>query len=96
MKRRARLLLLPLLAAGLAAGPVTPALAKPGAPTTSIVSIGDSYISGETGRWAGNSVGTGGNSMGTDLAYKDGNSDPARVYGWTADNGCHRSDKAET
>ncbi|MFF3313764.1 hypothetical protein [Streptomyces sp. NPDC002952] len=88
MKRRARLLHLPALAAGVAAGAVTPAQARPGAPTTSIVSMGDSYISGEGGRWAGNSMGTG-------LAYKNGSSDPARVYSWTADNGCHRSNKAE-
>jgi hypothetical protein len=61
----------------------------PGPPT--IVSIGDSYISGEGGRWAGNSnesylyV----DALGSD-AYKDNAARSAEVI-----TGCHRSESAE-
>lgn len=47
-----------LAAAALAACallPAAPAAASPGVGTPTIVTVGDSYISGEAGRWAGNS-----------------------------------------
>lgn len=62
---------------------------------TAAVSLGDSYSSGEAGRWKGNaSVSTPGFN-GTDRAFDaaDGTTDPARVYGATA-GGCDRSDVA--
>src|SRR5918912_27143 len=62
---------------------------------TAIVSLGDSYISGEAGRWAGNSNDSAGDRDGTDRAYFNGTYDPSRVYGASAANGCHRSDVAE-
>ena len=77
------------------------AQAGPSSPTTAIVSLGDSYISGEAGRWQGNSL---------DYVDRDGtdracvsrtwwggcNFDYGRVYlEGTYDNGCHRSDVAD-
>jgi hypothetical protein len=63
-----------------------------------VISLGDSYISGEAGRWSGNSVDGSGNRGGTDRAYVAGPTgptyDPARVYGSTHATGCHRSDVA--
>lgn len=68
-----------------------------GAPTA-IVTLGDSYISGEAGRWQGNWPTFEGNRGGTDrAAYRRGwfwRRDPGRVYGDTA-GGCHRSDVAQ-
>ncbi len=65
---------------------------------TAIVSLGDSYISGEAGRWQGNWATAEGNRGGTDrAAYKRKGVwywDASRVYGNTVD-GCHRSDVAE-
>ncbi|MCT4352144.1 GDSL-type esterase/lipase family protein [Streptomyces sp. Je 1-79] len=86
----AALSLIGLLAAG-----VTPAGAAAGAGPTAVVSMGDSYISGEAGRWQGNSLTTAGNRNGTDRAWTGSAYDPSRVYGATAANGCHRSDSAE-
>ncbi|MFJ9796372.1 GDSL-type esterase/lipase family protein [Streptomyces sp. NPDC101145] len=62
---------------------------------TAVVSMGDSYISGEAGRWRGNSLNDAGSRDGTDRAWTGTTYDPARVYGATAANGCHRSDSAE-
>ncbi|MBA3489912.1 MAG: hypothetical protein H0T78_10320 [Longispora sp.] len=63
---------------------------------TAIVSLGDSYISGEGGRWFGNSNSFTGSRDGTDRAYRGGLSyDPRSVYGNSYDNGCNRSDVAE-
>ncbi len=65
-----------------------------------VVSLGDSYISGEAGRWAGNSLDNSGSRKGTDRAWvKQGGSgyyDTSLVYlqGTDAD-GCHRSDVAD-
>jgi len=73
-----------------------PAAASPGSATTAIVSLGDSFISGEGGRWMGNGRGR----SGTDRAVFACNRwagcrhDPHRVYGASEDNGCHRSDVA--
>jgi hypothetical protein len=73
--------------------------AGPGSSTTAIVSLGDSFISGEAGRWQGNSLNLTGTRDGTDRAARCTlgifcSYDAARVYGATASNGCHRSDVA--
>lgn len=60
-----------------------------------VVSIGDSYISGEAGRWKGNSLDIDGDRDGTDRAYVNGIRDEHVVYGTSYDNGCDRSDSAE-
>ena len=61
----------------------------PGVGTPTVVSVGDSYISGEAGRWAGN---TNGSSSNTDAgganAYNDAGSSETIP-------GCHRSTAAE-
>jgi lysophospholipase L1-like esterase len=72
-----------------------PAAAQP----TAIVSIGDSFISGEGGRWSGNGSEPFGTRSGTDRAAFDCGDlgceyDPARVYGASEANDCHRSDVA--
>jgi hypothetical protein len=65
------------------------------------VSLGDSYISGEGGRWLGNSNNPTGNRSGTDRACVPApligcsSYDANRVYGATNATGCHRSDVAE-
>ena len=66
---------------------------------TAVVSLGDSYISGEGGRWEGNSSYDGRDRRGTDrAAYRNRwgwwRYDASRVYGRTDDTGCHRSDVA--
>ncbi|WP_329494027.1 GDSL-type esterase/lipase family protein [Kitasatospora herbaricolor] len=88
----AAVLALPLLATGLLAA-AAPAHAATG-PTAS-VTMGDSYISGEAGRWKGNSVTTSGSRAGTDRSWTGSAYDPARVYGATYASGCDRSDVAE-
>ena len=72
-----------------------PATARP----TAIVALGDSFISGEGGRWLGNGSEALGTRSGTDrAAYGCGalgcEYDPARIYGASEANGCHRSDVA--
>ncbi len=66
---------------------------------TAAVSLGDSYISGEGGRWSGNWASSAGDRNGTDrAAYRKKGVwfyNAARVYGATDSNGCHRSDVAE-
>jgi lysophospholipase L1-like esterase len=74
---------------------VAPAAARP----TAIVSMGDSFISGEGGRWLGNGSEPLGTRSGTDRAsFGCGvlgcEYDPARVYGASEANDCHRSDVA--
>jgi hypothetical protein len=63
------------------------------------VSIGDSYISGEAGRWQGNSINPLPGNDGTDRACVGGllcTVDQSRVYVPPSDtDGCHRSDVAE-
>ncbi|MFF5971160.1 GDSL-type esterase/lipase family protein [Streptomyces sp. NPDC012769] len=83
------------LAAALSALAPSPAAASPGSGPTAVVAMGDSYISGEAGRWQGNSLTTSGSRNGTDRAWTGSAYDPSRVYGSTAANGCHRSDTAE-
>lgn len=77
----------------LASGAVGEASARP----TAIVSLGDSFISGEGGRWLGNGSEPFGTRSGTDRAAFDCDwsgcdYDPARVYGASEANDCHRSD----
>jgi lysophospholipase L1-like esterase len=72
-----------------------PASARP----TAIVAMGDSFISGEGGRWLGNGSEPLGTRSGTDRAAFDCGAlgceyDPARIYGASEANGCHRSDVA--
>ncbi|MGW5423345.1 GDSL-type esterase/lipase family protein [Streptomyces sp. NPDC003943] len=73
----------------------SPAVAAPGSGPSTVVTMGDSYISGEAGRWQGNSLTTTGSRNGTDRAWNGSTYDPSRVYGTTEANGCHRSDSAE-
>ena len=83
-----------LFAAGTSA-----ALAAP--PPTAVVTMGDSYISGEAGRWLGNSANPVGDRDGSDRAcvFTLGlcaSYDESRVYvDGTAADGCHRSDVSE-
>lgn len=85
------------LLAGLGAGASPAAAARP----TAIVSMGDSYISGEAGRWQGNSNTAVLSRDGTDRACVPSmqlcaSYDPSKVYVDGSDaNGCHRSDVAE-
>jgi hypothetical protein len=69
---------------------VTPALADgPGVGTPSVVSVGDSAISGEAGRWAGNTNGSPSNvdALGPTAYYDAGSAE--------AIHGCHRSKASE-
>jgi lysophospholipase L1-like esterase len=80
---------------------MTPAADERAAKPAAVVSIGDSYISGEGGRWRGNALSGSGDKWGTDLATVcDANgctTDPRRIYGNThsTTNMCHRSTSAE-
>ncbi|MFE9840331.1 GDSL-type esterase/lipase family protein [Streptomyces goshikiensis] len=88
-------MVLPLAVGTLLAAGTGTAVAGPGTGPTAVVSMGDSYISGEGGRWKGNSLTNSANRTGTDRAWVSGSSyDPSKVYGTTA-GGCHRSDSAE-
>jgi hypothetical protein len=81
-----------LLAAGLIALPASPANADgPGVGTPWVVSVGDSYISGEAGRWAGNTNnGESIHDAGGAAAYFDNASHTAETI-----ERCHRSTAAE-
>ncbi|HEV7615387.1 MAG TPA: GDSL-type esterase/lipase family protein [Solirubrobacterales bacterium] len=75
------------------------AAAGPGSSRTAIVALGDSFISGEGGRWLGNGSEPFGTRSGTDRAAFDCDAwgcdyDPSRVYGSSAQNECDRSDVA--
>src|SRR6201996_8848025 len=76
-------------------GPSMPAAARP----TAVVAMGDSFISGEGGRWFGNGSEPFGTRSGTDRAAYDCDAlgcgyDAARVYGASEADRCHRSDVA--
>src|SRR3954452_23510876 len=79
------------------AGPGT-ASGSPRSARMAIVALGDSFISGEGGRWMGNGSEPSGTRSGTDRATADcdgwGNCEPERVYGASERSGCHRSDVA--
>ncbi|MFF0427809.1 GDSL-type esterase/lipase family protein [Streptomyces sp. NPDC004520] len=92
--RALRALLALCTAAGLASLTAPVAHASPGSGPTAVVAMGDSYISGEAGRWQGNSLTNSGSRNGTDRAWTGSAYDPSRVYGTTA-GGCHRSDVSE-
>jgi hypothetical protein len=88
------------LAAALACGSIAGALAVavpaahadgPGVGAPWVVSVGDSAISGEAGRWAGNTNGSSNNvdALGP-TAYYDNASNTAETI-----SGCHRSKSAE-
>ena len=82
-----------------ALGIVPSASAGPTSSTTAIVALGDSFTSGEGGRWNGNSLNIFGTRDGTDRAARCTlgifcSYDAHRVYGSSYDNGCHRSDVA--
>jgi hypothetical protein len=74
--------------------------ASPGSGPTAIVSLGDSFISGEGGRWLGNGSDPVGTRSGTDRAAVacDGSGycryEPELVYGDSEGDRCHRSDVA--
>ncbi|MER6317320.1 GDSL-type esterase/lipase family protein [Streptomyces sp. NPDC001581] len=88
-------LVLPLAVGALATGGAGTSVASPGTGPTAVVSMGDSYISGEAGRWKGNTLTNTGSRNGTDRGWVSGSTyDPGKVYGATA-GGCHRSDSAE-
>ncbi|MFC9995487.1 GDSL-type esterase/lipase family protein [Nocardia sp. NPDC127526] len=89
---RATFALLSVIALGSA--PLTMAHAeRPGDPMV-VVALGDSFISGEGGRWAGNSNEPFAERSGTDRAWTGTGYDVFRIYGTTY-GGCHRSDSAE-
>lgn len=96
--RRARVLFLVLVLSSALWATAPGAQAGPGSSTTAIVSMGDSFISGEAGRWQGNSLDWWGTRAGTDRAarcYWWGCEYNAHlVYGSSYDNGCDRSDVA--
>ncbi|WP_327417380.1 GDSL-type esterase/lipase family protein [Streptomyces sp. NBC_01233] len=88
-------LVLPLAVGALVTGGAGTSAASPGTGPTAVVSMGDSYISGEAGRWKGNTLTNTGSRNGTDRGWVSGSTyDPGKVYGTTA-GGCHRSDSAE-
>ena len=63
---------------------------------TAIVSLGDSFIAGNAGRWRGNSDTATGSRDGTDRAWvSDSVYDPNRVYLGGSSGVCFRSDVAE-
>ncbi|MET7362072.1 GDSL-type esterase/lipase family protein [Streptomyces sp. NPDC005562] len=83
--------------AALASATVAPAHAAVADERPLLVTLGDSFISGEAGRWAGNSNESAEGHAGTDRAWNPQTraSDPHTVYGATYDDGCNRSDSAE-
>jgi hypothetical protein len=95
-----RVVVVVLAAAAIALAAPTGAEGSPGSSPTAIVSLGDSFISGEGGRWLGNGSEPFGTRSGTDRAATDCNGwgicdyEPALVYGASEQSGCHRSDVA--
>jgi lysophospholipase L1-like esterase len=84
---------LAVVGAGTAAG-------SPRSPQSAIVALGDSFISGEGGRWLGNGSEPFGTRSGTDRAASNCDDwsrcdyEPERIYGTSERSGCHRSDVA--
>ncbi|MFD6415870.1 GDSL-type esterase/lipase family protein [Streptomyces sp. NPDC060194] len=77
-----------------AAAPAPAPSAAPKPPV--VVTLGDSYLSGEAGRWRGNSLVADAGGAGTDRTWEGDRAayDTDRVYGATHTSGCHRSDVA--
>jgi hypothetical protein len=98
---RRRLVLAALAVLSALCSSVPAAQAGPGSGPSAVVSMGDSYISGEAGRWQGNSESPAPGNAGSDRACAPAGSplcqvDKSRVYvGASATDGCHRSDVAE-
>jgi len=98
--RRLALAVLGCTAIVLAAGGEGSAKGSPGVSPTAIVSLGDSFISGEGGRWMGNGSEPFGTRSGTDRAalgcdgWGNCSYEPERIYGASEEDGCHRSDVA--
>ena len=90
-RKRALVITAGLLMTGLAAVTSGSAQAGPTSPGTWVVTIGDSAISGEAGRWAGN---TNGSSNNIDAGGSNAYWDNAGRTG-EATPGCHRSEAAE-
>jgi hypothetical protein len=94
---RLALIVLAAVVLAMAADPAERTEAGPGSGPTAIVSLGDSFISGEAGRWQGNSLNIFGTRDGTDRAARCTwifcSYDASRVYGSTH-TGCDRSDVA--
>lgn len=86
-----------VVATCLASGiPTAVAQARPTAHPTAIVSLGDSYIAGNAGRWLGNSDTFTSSRDGTDRAWvTDSVYDPSRVYLEGSAGSCFDSDVAE-
>lgn len=87
-------------ALAVALGLAFPGAAAAASRPSAVVAMGDSYISGEAGRWAGNSVDPLFGNDGTDRACAPGAllclADKSGVYiDGTAADGCHRSDISE-
>jgi hypothetical protein len=96
MVRRALMTVVVTCAVALVLPGAAPAAKRtPASALSSVVTLGDSFISGEAGRWRGNSIVSTTDRAGTDRAWTGTGYDPSRVYGPTAANGCHRSDVAE-
>ncbi|MEJ8641690.1 hypothetical protein WKI68_09865 [Streptomyces sp. MS1.HAVA.3] len=75
-------MVLPLAVTALVAGGAGTSAASPGSGPTAVVSMGDSYISGEAGRWKGNTLTNTGSRNGTDRGWVSGSTyDPARSTG---------------
>jgi lysophospholipase L1-like esterase len=77
----------------------SPAGASPGPGPAAIVALGDSFASGEGGRWLGNGSEPWGTRSGTDRAAVGCDArgceyEPSLVYGSSEANRCHRSDVA--
>src|SRR5215212_6699563 len=88
--RRTRVAVVAILAfAGLAAVPMAHA-DGPGVGTPNVVAVGDSYISGEAGRWAGNASSESYVDALGSTAYYDNATNSGETIG-----GCHRSKSYE-
>ena len=82
-----------------AGGPTTTTTTTEDPRPSAIVALGDSFISGEAGRWAGNSDSAWRTRRGTDRAFRRSGwfgwrYDKEAVYPGTVRNECHRSDVA--
>jgi len=88
-RRRGVLLGLATAAVVAAGGPATAAADGPGVGTPTVVTIGDSAISGEAGRWAGNT------NVSSSMVDALGSTAYHDVPGGESIPGCHRSQSAQ-